>query len=167
MDRYEGFHEFVLARGRALSRTAYLLTGDRHSADDLLQTALMKTVQRWRQVVAGGQPEAYVRRVMINQRTSWWRRARYDRPSRREVTASVSDIADGATERVALARALAQLPPRQRTIVVLRFYDDCSVADTAAALGCSTGTVKSQTHHALARLRRLLPDLDLMMTEAP
>src|SRR5690242_20776697 len=77
VDRFEGFAEFVLARGHALSRMAYLLTGDHQLAEDLLQQALTRTAAHWRRVIAGGNPEGYVRRVMLNERTSWWRRRRF------------------------------------------------------------------------------------------
>jgi RNA polymerase sigma-70 factor (sigma-E family) len=165
LDRHEGFREFVHARGAALGRSAFLLTGDRDTAADLLQTALMKTAERWRQVVDGGNPEAYVRKVMINQRTSWWRRDR----SAKVVALLERPVGDGTErtdDRLLLAPALAALPVRQRAIVVLRFYEDYSVSATAEALGCSEGTVKSQTHDALRRLRRLLPDLDRLDQEA-
>ncbi|WP_155369846.1 SigE family RNA polymerase sigma factor [Catellatospora vulcania] len=156
MDRYDGFHEFVVARGGALSRTAFLLTGEHHAAEDLVQSALAKAASRWRQIVEYGQPEAYIRRIMINEQISWWRR----RPAR-----PVADLPDlpgpdephRIVDRVALGEALDTLSPRQRAVVVLRFYEDLSEADTAAVLGCSVGTVKSHTHHALANLRRALP----------
>ncbi|GIF96792.1 hypothetical protein Cci01nite_18860 [Catellatospora citrea] len=156
MDRYDGFHDFVVARGGALSRTAYLLTGEHHAAEDLVQTALAKAAARWRQIVSQGQPEAYVRRIMINERITWWRR----RPAR-----PVAQVPDWAgpdephqiVDRITLGQALDTLTPRQRTVVVLRFYEDLSEAETADAMGCSIGTVKSQTHVALGHLRRALP----------
>jgi RNA polymerase sigma-70 factor (sigma-E family) len=158
MERFIGFREFVRARGRALSRTAFLLTGDHALAEDLVQTALTRTVPHWRRVVAGGDPEAYVRQIMVNERIAWWRRRRY------EVTARVTeppcpvDEADRTVERVTLLAALARLSPRQRAVVVLRFYEDLSVDQTAHLLGCSPGTVKSTTSDALARLRSLTAD---------
>ena len=159
MDRYEGFGEFVAARGAALSRTAYLLMGDHHAAADLLQAALEHTALHWRRVAAGGDPEAYVRRAMVNQRTSWWRRDRRvvahgDVPER-----SVEDEFGRSDDRISFAAALRALAPRQRIVVVLRFYEDLTIAETAAVLGCSEGTVKSTTYDALARLRRVLPAL--------
>jgi len=158
VDRYEGFAEFVAARGPALSRTAYLLTGDHHGAADLVQAALERTARHWRRVAAAGDPDGYVRRVMVNQRTSWWRRHRGLVSPGEIPERPVADETARSVDRIVLARALADLPPRQRAIVVLRFYEDYSVAQTAAALGCSAGTVKSQTHDALARLRHLLPE---------
>ena len=156
MDRYEGFAEFIRACGPSLSRTAYLLTGDHHRAEELLQSALVRTAPHWRRVAQGGNPEGYVRRAMINERVSWWRR-------RRPTTAAIPERGTGAdepaeaAERVTMADALAALPPRQRAVVVLRYFHDYSVDDVADVLGCSPGTVKSQTHHALRRLRELLP----------
>ena len=167
MGRYDGFREFVQDSGPALSRTAYLLCGDRQLAEDLLQTALARTVARWPQVRRGGNPAAYVRRVMVNERTSRWRRRRYTEhltaspPERRAST----DELDATPWRLALAEALAQLPPKQRAVVVLRFYEDRSEADTAELLGCSVGTVKSQAHAALKKLRALVPSLDADLAE--
>jgi RNA polymerase sigma-70 factor (sigma-E family) len=162
VNRYEGFREFVQSRGPALSRTAYLLTGDHQLAQDLLQQALTNTAAHWPRVLAGGNPEGYVRRAMVNERTSLWRRRRYtevggdslvDRPP------IVADQADSVVRRVALARALRSLPARQRAVVVLRYFEDMTEPQVAEALGCSIGTVKSQAHVALARLRALAPEL--------
>ena len=163
MDRYEGFREFVQSRGSALSRTAYLLTGDHQLAEDLVQQALAKTAAHWRRVVAGGNPEGYVRRAMVNERTSRWRRRRYTEVSADAATAkgaaAVADDSETVVRRIALARALATLPARQRAVVVLRYFEDLTEAQTAETLGCSVGTVKSQAHDALARLRALAPEL--------
>lgn len=166
MDAYEGFHEFVLARGPALSRTAYLLTGDHQLAEDLLQQALMRTAGHWRRVSRGGNPEGYVRRVMINERTSWWRRRRYAvvaLPEEARGSAGealrVPDESESVLRRVTLLRALAALPPRQRVVLTLRFFEDLTEAQIAAELDCSIGTVKSHTHHGLARLRQLAPTM--------
>jgi RNA polymerase sigma-70 factor (sigma-E family) len=156
MDRYDGFHEFVVERGGALSRTAFLLTGEHHAAEDLVQSALAKAATRWRQIREYGQPEAYIRRTMINEQISWWRR-RPARPVAEVPERAGPDEPGRVVERVALGQALATLTPRQRAVVVLRFYEDLSEADTAALMGCSVGTVKSQTHLALGRLRRALP----------
>lgn len=160
MDRYQGFREFVQARGPALSRTAFLLCGNHVNAEELLQEALAKTARHWRRVVEGGNPEGYVRKVMVNQRNTWWRRL-----GRREQTvaelpekASIGDTGSAVTDRLTLLRALAALPPRQRAVVVLRYYEDFSVVDVAIALGVSEGTVKSQSHAALTKLRELLSD---------
>jgi RNA polymerase sigma-70 factor (sigma-E family) len=166
-DRYEGFESFVHARSQALMRSAYLLVGDHQLAEDLVQHGLTAVAERW-PTLRDGQPEAYARRVMVNAATARWRRRRILRESVVEHVPDHSRYDDGARdveERMALTAALQQLAPRQRAAVVLRFYEDLPEAEVAALLGCSVGTVKSQTHRALARLRGLLPrvpdDLDL------
>ncbi len=163
MELVEGFSEFVVARGAALSRSAYLLTGDHQLAEDLVQAALARAAPHWHRI-ATGNPEAYVRRVMLNERTSWWRRRRYavEVPISAEVLAVVDaahaeDHTDLLVRRAALISALAQLPARQRAVIVLRFYEDLTEAQAAEAMGCSIGTVKSQTNAALAKLRALAP----------
>lgn len=161
MERYPGFREFVEARRAALSRTAFFLTGDTLAAEELLQEALAKTVARWSRVGAGGTPEAYVKQVMLNEIRSRWR------SRRRSHVVSVSSVPErsqggpeaGAVDRTALARALRQLAPRQRAALYLRFYEDRTHADIARLLDCSVGTVKSQLHHALERLRAIAPEL--------
>jgi RNA polymerase sigma-70 factor (sigma-E family) len=161
-DAYEGYREFVLARGPALSRAAYLLTGDRSAAEELTQAALVKAALRWRRVIAAGSPEAYVRRILVNEHISWWRRF-----GRREHASPYhkndigqADPADATAQRLDLAAALARLPKRQRTVVILRFYEDLTEAETALAMGCSVGTVKSQASAALAKLRRFVSHSD-------
>jgi RNA polymerase sigma-70 factor (sigma-E family) len=159
MERSEEFREFVVAHGSRLSRTAYLLTaGDHFAAEDLLQSALAKTAVHWRRVVEGGKPTAYVRRAMVNERISWARRRRAD-PVATVPEQRVADPADRTADRLTLVAALAALKPRQRAVLVFRFYEDLSETDTAEIMGCSVGTVKSQTHDALRRLRTLLPDV--------
>jgi RNA polymerase sigma-70 factor (sigma-E family) len=161
-DPYEGFREFFAARRTALSRTAFLLTGDRGEAEDLLQEALTKTVGRWRKVSAGDNPEGYVRQVMLNEVRSRWRRRK------RGVEQPTGELADGVdgheleaevVDRSVLASALRQLTPKQRSVLYLRFYEDMSASATAKTLGCAIGTVKSQTHDALAKLRTVAPEL--------
>ena len=166
MDPYLGFDEFVLARTAALSRVAYLLTGDHHLAQDLLQVALSKLASRWPEV-RHGQPEAYVRRILVNELISWRRRRRYhEHPTEpRDDSASPADLATGVVRRLVVGRALAQLTPRQRAVLVLRYFEDLSEVETAEILGCSLGTVKSQTHHAIARLRALAPELAELVRE--
>jgi RNA polymerase sigma-70 factor (sigma-E family) len=160
MEGFAGFREFVQARGPALTRTAFLLTGDRAAAEDLVQAALVKAAVRWRRLVAGGDPEAYLRRIMINEQISGWRRrGRHEVAMPDPPDPGHPDPAEATARRLDLASALARLAPRQRAVIVLRFYEDLSEADTAALLGCAIGTVKSQTADALARLRRLLPGL--------
>ncbi len=160
VDPYDGFDEFVAARSAALSRTAFLLTGDHHLAQDLLQVALSRVADRWRRL-RDGAPDAYARRIMVNELTSWRRRRRYHE---RPVEAVAEDPApedwpSAVIRRVVIGRALARLTPKQRAVLVLRFYEDLSEAATAEALGCSLGTVKSQTHQALSRLRVVAPEL--------
>jgi RNA polymerase sigma-70 factor (sigma-E family) len=152
----DGFREYVLARQAALLRTARLLTGDWQQGEDLVQTALVKVWPRWRRLVAGGaDPEGYVRRVMVTSYLTWRRRRWWgERP-----IAELPDVADAGDAlasvdlRDLLARVLPALPPAQRTVLVLRFYEDLSVEQTAQLLGCSTGTVKSQTAKALEKLQ--------------
>lgn len=166
-ERFSGFDDFLRTHGAALSRTAYLLTGDHQRAQDLMQSALVSTAVHWRRVAAGGRPQAYVRRVMVNQRTSWWRRHR----EREQPTDAVPETAavpadDEVVSRLVLARALARLTVRQRAVLVCRFYEDMSEAETAEAMGCSVGTVKSQTRRALDRLRAVAPELAAFMTDS-
>lgn len=148
------FSAFVRARSGPLLRTAHLLTGDRGHAEDLLQQALERLARHWRRI--DGDPEAWVRRTLVNLATDRWRlRARrpvewgadgVDRPAVDVAHQSVEDRLD-------LVRALAVLTPRQRAVLVLRYFDDLSEADTARLVGCSVGTVKSTASRALARLR--------------
>ena len=150
----EDFRRYVAARSPALLRTAYLLTGSRPDAEDLLQTALARTYLGWDRIRDREALDGYVRRVMVNTRTSWWRRRKLDvvvtadlpeQPSRDE-TADL-DLHD------ALWTALATLTARQRAMVVLRYYEDLSELQTAGVMGVSVGTVKSTTSRALASLR--------------
>jgi RNA polymerase sigma-70 factor (sigma-E family) len=151
------FTEFVRTHQPGLLRTAFLLTGDHASAQDLLQTALIKTYGHWQRVE---DPVAFTRRVLVNTRTSWLRRlASTERPM-----SELPDRAAPETEfyderRDLMVQALATLPPRMRAAVVLRFYEDLSEAETARVMGCSVGTVKTQTFRGLARLREQLPAL--------
>ncbi len=151
----QAFSTWVTARSGPLLRTAYLLTGNRADAEDLLQTALAKTYLAWDRIRERDALDGYVRRTMVNTQTSFWRRRRVgeqlsgDLPERaggRDASADL-DLHD------ALWTALATLPRRQRAAVVLRYYEDLSEAETAAVLGVSVGTVKSTTSRALARLR--------------
>ena len=156
----ETFHEFVVQRSPALSRTAYLLTGDHQHAEDLLQSALARTYRHWRRI-HDGDPEAYVRRVMYHQQVSWWRRRRVaERLDASPVERGGGDHSEDTALRLSVVAALARLTARQRAVVVLRYYEDLTEKETAAVLGVAVGTVKSQARDALARLRTLLPDLD-------
>ena len=151
----EEFRSYVVARSPALLRTAYMLTGNRADAEDLLQTALAKTCLAWDRIREREAVDGYVRRVMVNTQTSFWRRRRVsehptdelpDVPAGRDDTADL-DLHD------ALWTALSALPRRQRAMVVLRYYEDLSEAETAQVMGVSVGTVKSTTSRALAKLR--------------
>ncbi|MDQ3629658.1 MAG: SigE family RNA polymerase sigma factor [Actinomycetota bacterium] len=151
------FCEFVAARQNALLRTAYLLSGDHHAAEDLVQTALAKAYLSWHKLREPAAADGYVRRIMVNENTSLWRRA-WKRnevatgylPERALPGDSSHDLVDTRDQMWALVQTL---PPKQRAAVVLRYYEDLSEAETAAALGCSVGNVKSQTSRAIAALR--------------
>jgi RNA polymerase sigma-70 factor (sigma-E family) len=143
------FDEFVAARSRALLRTAYLLTRDHALAEDLLQTALTKAWFAWGRI--DGNAEPYVRRILVNTYASWWRRKWHgEHPTDELPERSVDGAAGEPTD---LWAAMARLPRRQRAVVVLRYFEDLTEAQTAEVLGCSVGTVKSQTSKALAKLR--------------
>jgi len=153
----EGFAEFVHARQGALLRTAYLLTGHAQDAEDLVQTTLVKVVPQWRRI--RDNPEAYVRRTMVNANVSRWRRRRWREESTDVLPEPLADAPDHA-ELLAVRSALAALAPRQRAVLVLRYYEGLSEAEIAATLGIAPGTVKSQARDGLARLRQALPAHD-------
>ncbi|MET7707231.1 SigE family RNA polymerase sigma factor [Micromonospora sp. NPDC005413] len=160
----EQFREFVAARSAALLRTAYLLTGDWATAEDLLQTALTKTYLAWKRLGGIEAVEPYARRVMVNTSTSWWRRRWHgERPTEVLPERAGVDEIEQQLDRDLLWRHLKELPNRQRAVLVLRYYEDMSEAQTAAMLDISPGTVKSQASRALATLRRRMgadaPDL--------
>lgn len=155
---------FVRARQGSLLRAAVLICGDSHVAEDLLQDALVKLASRWEKV-RDEAPEAYVRRILYRDAVSRWRRWGREQPrdlSSPEAPAlpgGGSDPADTWVEGAEVRQALAQLPPRQRAVLVLRYYEDLSEVRIAEVLGISPGTVKSQASRALATLRRLVPEL--------
>jgi RNA polymerase sigma-70 factor (sigma-E family) len=147
------FEEFVASRGRDLWRTAWLLTGDTHKAEDLVQTTLAKCWAKWPSLARDGSAEAYVRRAMLNTYTDWWRR-RWNGERPTEVLPEHAARIDGSVdERRDTLAALAALPRGQRAVLVLRFYEDLTEAQTAEVLGVTVGTVKSQTPRALSTLR--------------
>ena len=158
MSAREDFEEYVAARMPALLRTAYLLTGNPHDAEDLVQTALVKAVPAWKRI--SGNPDAYLRRVMVNENISRWRRRRG-----REVLVNATPDAGhddpDAASALALQQALASLAPRQRAVIVLRYFEDLTEREAAEVLGVALGTVKSQARDALLRLREAYPDLDV------
>lgn len=146
------FDDFVAARSTALLRTAYLLTHDHALSQDLLQTALAKAWFAWDRIES--HPDAYVRRVLVTTYATWWRRRwNGERPTETLPERTSADATAHVDTSHDLWQALADLPKRQRAVVVLRYFEDLSVEDTAAALDVSTGTVKSQLSKALAKLR--------------
>jgi RNA polymerase sigma-70 factor (sigma-E family) len=153
----EEFREFVTARSGALLRTAYLLAGDWSTAEDLLQTALTKTYLAWKRLGQIEAVEPYARRVLVNTATSWWRRRWHgERPTEFLPETAAPDRLDEHLDRDVLWKHVKALPARQRAVLVLRFYEDMSEAQTAAMLDISAGTVKSQTSRALGTLRKRL-----------
>ncbi|MGW5634628.1 SigE family RNA polymerase sigma factor [Streptomyces sp. NPDC003832] len=162
------FREFVENRSSALLRTAVLLSGgDRHAGEDLLQNALVKAAGRWHRIE---EPEAYVRQVLYRQQVSRWRL----KWPRRELSVAEPpdsgarpDDSAAADLRLVMRGALARLTARQRTVLVLRYFEDLPEADVARILGCSVGTVRSTTHRSLARLRTLAPELATLTAVEP
>jgi RNA polymerase sigma-70 factor (sigma-E family) len=155
-----GFEEFVAARGPRLLRVAWLLTGDAHLAEDLLQTVLARVWPKWNKI-AEENPEAYVRKALVHTHASWWRRKWRGEVPHGDDLPDRAGPADPYTEvdlEHALAAAVRALPVRQRAVIVLRFFEDLSVAETAQVLGCAEGTVKSQASKALRALRSRLPE---------
>ncbi|MFC4787113.1 SigE family RNA polymerase sigma factor [Nocardioides sp. MAHUQ-72] len=161
----EGFTRWARDRQLALLRTAVLVTGDHQRAEDLVQEALTQVALRWRQL-HDGHPDAYARQVIVRTNISWWRRRRREVVSDDAVQRGAAYSHEHRSDsRLALDRALAALTPRQRSVIVLRYYEDLSERDTAETLGVSTGTVKSQTHLALRRLRESSPHLAVMLED--
>ncbi|MGK5558151.1 SigE family RNA polymerase sigma factor [Actinomadura kijaniata] len=151
-DRAE-FTAYVEARSPRMLRTAYLLCRDWAQAEDLVQTALVRAWRAWRRI--GDDPDPYVYRILVNTHASWWRRrwrGEVPTPAPPEATATV-DAMGAADNRALLWEALGRLPRGQRTVLVLRFFEDLSEPRVAEILGCSVGTVKSQTSKALAKMR--------------
>ena len=162
----QDFEDFVAGRSAELFRLAYVLTADRHAAEDLLQSALTKAAARWGRIHST--PEGYVRQIMYREQVDWWRRR-----ARRPVTA-VAQVPEPPGQdpmvmveaRLALRDALLALPPGKRAVLVLRYLEDLPEAQVADLLVCTVGTVRSQTHKAIAQLRSVLPSLGLTSTEA-
>ena len=156
LDQGGQFPAYVAARHAALLRMAYLVTGDRHDAEDLLQTALAKTYLAWDRIEDKCAADAYVRRVLINTHTSWWRRRKVDEYPTDDVPEPRTghDAMADWDRRAALWAALGRLPRRQRAMVVLRFYEGLTEAETARTLGVAVGTVKSTVSRALEKLRQ-------------
>ena len=153
-DRDSDFTAYLLARQGALLRTAYLLTGDQHQAEDLVQTAFAKLYLAWDKVRDRESVDAYVRRILVNEHNSLWRRA-WKRREHALDEPHHDDHEDGLGAE--LWDVVQTLPRKARAVVVLRYYEELSEAETAAVLGISVGTVKSQTSRALAALRARTP----------
>ncbi|VXC12463.1 SigE family RNA polymerase sigma factor [Nocardioides sp. AX2bis] len=167
----ESFEQWARTRQQALVRTAYLVTGDFHRAEDLVQEALVTVATRW-DVLRDGNPDAWVRTVVYRGNVSWWRKhrrevTRAETPERPERPggAGTPDGQAAALVRGGLADALLLLTQKQRAVLMLRFAEDLSVAEAADVLGVSTGTVKKQTSVALARLREVAPELRDLLEE--
>ncbi|GAA2382103.1 SigE family RNA polymerase sigma factor [Dactylosporangium salmoneum] len=153
---------FVRARSHALLRSAYLLTGDQHLAEDLVQEALARTHRAWARLHETGNAEAYARRIMYHMQVSVWRRRKVaedlpgELPDRSDHR---NENAEAITRRMTVERALRSLSAKQRAVVVLRYFEDHTEAEAADLLGVSISTVKTQTNRALERLRKLVPEL--------
>lgn len=153
------FAEYFTGRREAVRRSAYLLCGDWHRADDLAQTAFVALHRHWRKIRDRGALDAYVRRTLvravIDESRRPWRRERFtdEVPERADTAGGAPELADTVATRAALAGALRRVPPRQRAVLVLRFLEGLDVNAVAEALGCTEGTVKSQTARGLAALR--------------
>ena len=158
----DDFDEFFRASWPRLFRTAYAVAGDAASAEDALQGAYAKAYASWRRIRRTDHPEAYVRRIVVNEilgtrRGGWWQR---ERPHESlEPPGSVDSPELGVVEHDAVWAAVLELPPRQRAVIVLRYYEDLSEEQIADVLGCTRGTVKSQASAALTNLRRSAADL--------
>ncbi|MCG5442887.1 SigE family RNA polymerase sigma factor [Micromonospora sp. NIE79] len=150
------FEEYAFARTSALVRLARLLTGDEHRAEDLVQEVLARAYARWGRISRTDRPDAYVRRMLVNTHNSWWRRRSSQEISVAAVLdrAGEVDEAAGVAERDALWRLVCDLPARQRTVIVLRYYEDLDDTSIAEILACSTGTVRTHAKRALAALRQ-------------
>jgi RNA polymerase sigma-70 factor (sigma-E family) len=157
----EDFDTFYRTRVRSLLRSAYLMTGDPHKAEDLVQETLARTHRAWRRIGPYGNPEAYARQIMYNLQVSWWRRRRVSESLYGELPdrAATGDHSGDTENRIALRRALLGLSERQRAVIVMRYFEDRSEGEIAEALGCRVGTVKSHAARALRALRTALPDL--------
>jgi RNA polymerase sigma-70 factor (sigma-E family) len=153
------FSAYMQARQPSLMRTAYLLTGDRHTAEDLVQTALAKLYLSWDKVQSRDSVDGYVRRILVNENNSLWRRGWKRREHATEVVPEVGAHEDRYDDGrgAALWEVVQTLPRKARAVVVLRYYEELSEAETAETLGISVGTVKSQCSRALAALRERAP----------
>jgi RNA polymerase sigma-70 factor (sigma-E family) len=153
----EGFEAFMASRGAALLRFGYLLTGDRHLAEDLIQEALARAHRRWTRILRTEAPDAYVRRMVLNQFLSWQRKRSFGERTvatpPEPAGAVAADPADALAARDEIWTALAGLPPKQRAVLVLRYYEDLDDTAIADAIGCAPATVRVHAARALNRLR--------------
>ncbi len=159
----DSFDDFFAATWSRLYRTAYAVAGDHASAEDALQSAFARAYASWRKVSRVDHPEAYVRRMVVNEildqrRRAWWRRERSQAETPEPATDGGDRTAESVADRTSVWAAVRDLPPRQRAVIVLRYYEDLSEREIADILGCAPGTVKSQASDALAALRRLAAD---------
>ena len=155
----ERFTAYVRDRGEHHLRVAVLLTGDWHAAEDLVQESLVRLYRAWPKLRLDGDPDAYLRRIMVNTHRSWWRaRWRRETPAGELPDTVIADFADGQAFAALVRQALQALPQRQRAAVVLRYCADLPEAEVADLLGCSVGTVKTHTHRGLRALRENLEE---------
>ncbi|MGO4597188.1 SigE family RNA polymerase sigma factor [Terrabacter sp. 2RAF25] len=153
------FTDFVRAHSATLFRTAYLMTGDYQRAEDLLQTTLVRVYQRWPRVREMHRPVGYARKVLVSQSTSWWRRcSSHEAPGLRTDEPDGVDLVRDLDEHERVWTAVLRLPPRQRAVMVLRYYEDLTEAEIAATLDMAPGTVKSHAHAASHRLAEMLAE---------
>ncbi|MFE7524317.1 SigE family RNA polymerase sigma factor [Kitasatospora sp. NPDC057542] len=164
-DQDDGFQAFIVAAWPRLVRTAYLLAGEQYAAEDLVQSAAEKACAAWPKVRRADDPYAYVRRILVNQHARRWRRRAPELLV--ETVPDAPGVEDGfarSDQRGALLAALATLPPRQREAVVMRHWEDLSDSQTAAAMGCSVGAVRSHAAKGIARLRQVTALVELKET---
>jgi len=160
------FTAFVAANSATLFRTAYLMTGDYHRAEDLVQTTLVRVYQHWSRVEVMDRPVAYARKVLVNQSTSWWRRrSAHESPALVRDERTWDGRLEGLAEHERVWAAVLSLPPRQRAVTVLKYYEDLSEAEIAATLDMAPGTVKSHGHAAARRLAVLLAEPSALVAE--
>jgi len=157
-DREQGFTDYFASRSGAMRGTAYLLCGDWHRAEDIVQSTFVKLYRAWHRVSAHHTLDAYTRRILVRTYLDENRRGFFfrEKPTA-DHTDTMAPLAGSPEDRLVLLRALGQVPPRQRAALVLRYWEDMSVEDTARALGCTEGTVKSQTARGLDALRGVVP----------
>jgi RNA polymerase sigma-70 factor (sigma-E family) len=165
----EQFTAFVRSRGEHHLRIATLLTGNREAAEDLVQASLLKLYRAWSRIDTSSEPDAYLRRIIVNTRRSWWRARRWRETLVPEVPETVAgeDTAERHAVGALVRQALAGLPRQQRAVLVLRYCEDLPETEVASLLGCSAGAVKTHAHRGLRALRLSLGDLDSLGSASP